>query len=243
LVRKALLVAVVALVLGVRAASAQDAGPQQTLPPQHPEAPSKPKPAAWKESLNDSLRMLAVQHAIRIAFQEKTRAYLGGPFFGDYHRSVKFPKQWSDGDSWGTTYIGHPIQGATTEFIWLTHSKNGVTPFSWSHDYMKSRLQATMFAFASSVQWKIGPLSEASIGNVGLDRAHLGWADHVTTPGGGLLVVLAEDAADRFVVSKIDQRLPPFLGAMLRMTLTPSRTWANVMSLEKPWYRPGRDLW
>jgi hypothetical protein len=189
------------------------------------------------------MRMLTIQHGIRIAFQEKTRKYLGGNFFGDYHRSVKVPGQWSDGDSWGTTYVGHPIQGATTGYIWLSHSKNGVTPFSWSQDYMNSRLQATMFAMASSIQWKIGPLSEASIGNVGLNPATLGWADHVTTPGGGLLVMMAEDAADRFIVTKLENRVgPSFVGALLRMALTPSRSWANVCAMQKPWYRPGRDL-
>ena len=39
----------------------------------------------------DSLKLVMFEHGIRIAFQEKTRSQLGGPFWLDYSRSVHIP--------------------------------------------------------------------------------------------------------------------------------------------------------
>jgi hypothetical protein len=50
--------------------------------------------------LADSLKLLSLEHGSRIAFQEKTRRELGGPFWGDYRRSVRVPRQWQDTDAW-----------------------------------------------------------------------------------------------------------------------------------------------
>src|SRR5262252_7387264 len=63
-------------------------------------------------AFTDSLKLLMIEHAIRIGFQEKTRAELGGPFWRDYRRSVRWPGQWEDTNAWGVNYIGHPIHGA-----------------------------------------------------------------------------------------------------------------------------------
>ena len=99
------------------------------------------------------------------------------------------------------------------------------------------------WAAGYSVQWKIGPLSEASIGNVGLNPTTVGWSDHVVTPAGGLLVMMGEDAIDRFVLEKLEDRLDaPFVEAALRSILNPSRALANVAALRAPWHRPGRAL-
>jgi hypothetical protein len=67
-----------------------------------------------KGAIEDSMRLLMIEHAVRIGTQEKTRRMLGGPFFGDYHRSVRMPSQWGDTDSWLTNYVGHPGQGAAS---------------------------------------------------------------------------------------------------------------------------------
>src|SRR5262245_21464858 len=42
----------------------------------------------------DSLKLLAVEHGVRIVAQEKTRRELGGPFVPDYRRSVHIPTAW-----------------------------------------------------------------------------------------------------------------------------------------------------
>ena len=53
----------------------------------------------------DSLKLLMLEHGIRVAFQQKTRTELGGHFWHDYRRSVRMPRQWSDTDSWWVNYI------------------------------------------------------------------------------------------------------------------------------------------
>ena len=42
-------------------------------------------------AFDDSLKLLLIEHGIRIALQEKTRRELGGPFWLDYRRSVRDP--------------------------------------------------------------------------------------------------------------------------------------------------------
>src|SRR5690349_12748022 len=74
-----------------------------------------------KAALVDSLKLLGMEHAARITFQEKTRRQLGGDFWADYKRSVRWPRQWQDGDAWLVNYIGHPIQGAAVGYIWVDH--------------------------------------------------------------------------------------------------------------------------
>src|SRR3954453_3582735 len=50
-------------------------------------------------ALADSLKLVMMEHGLRIAFQPKPRAELGGPFWADYRQSVRIPQQWQDGDS------------------------------------------------------------------------------------------------------------------------------------------------
>jgi hypothetical protein len=196
-----------------------------------------------KGAIQDSIRFLMIEHAVRIGTQEKTREALKGPFFNDYHRSVRIPSQWGDTDSWVTNYVGHPGQGAATGFIWLNHSQEAETPFRMTRGYVMSRLRATAWAAGYSLQFEIGPLSEASIGNVGMDRATAGWVDYVATPAGGLGIMMAEDFLDRFVIQKVEDRTDSrVVRAVLRMFLNPSRATANVAALRAPWYRVGRSI-
>ena len=69
----------------------------------------------------DSLKLLMFEHGIRIAFQEKTRAQLGGPFWLDYTRLVRIPAQLETATRGRSTNIGHPIHGAGLAGIgWTT---------------------------------------------------------------------------------------------------------------------------
>ena len=66
--------------------------------------PTTNKPSAdttfeWRPALEQSMRMLMVQHAFRTAAQPKTRRELGGSFFRDYLRSVGSVEGWGDGDN------------------------------------------------------------------------------------------------------------------------------------------------
>ena len=87
-----------------------------------------PTPPTWRGAITDSLRLLVIEHATRVFFQPKTRRELGGNFFSDYRRSLKTPQTWGDGDSWGVNYIGHPIHGAASGFVWLDHEDGSHDP-------------------------------------------------------------------------------------------------------------------
>jgi hypothetical protein len=111
-----------------------------------------------------------------VAFQGKTRRELGGNFFGDYKRSLRIPETWDDGDGWAVNYVGHPIHGAASGFIWLDHEDGSHDPkLGFSKEYWASRGRATAWAAVYSVQFEFGPFSEASIGNVGLRPNTTGW--------------------------------------------------------------------
>lgn len=56
------------------------------------------------------------------------------------------------------------------------------------------------------MQFEIGPLSEASIGNGGMNPATTAWTDYVMTPAGGVVWMAGEDGLDRFVIRKLEGR-------------------------------------
>jgi hypothetical protein len=203
-----------------------------------------PARSTWKGAIADSMRLLLLEHATRVAFQEKTRRELGGPFLLDYHRSVKLPKTWNDGDSWGVNYFGHPIHGAASGFIWLDHEDGAHDPdLGFSKEYWASRSRAVAWAAVYSVQFEFGPLSEASIGNVGLRPNTTGWVDHVVTPAGALAFMVAEDAVDRYLVTRVERHTRSRLvRAIVRAALNPSRSLSNTVQGRAPWFRPARPL-
>jgi hypothetical protein len=196
-----------------------------------------------KGAFEDSLRLLMLQHLGRIAFQEKTRRELGGPFFPDYAHSVHVPGQWSDGDGWFVNNVGHPIQGAATAYIWLDHEPNGWNQKLFSRGYWASRGRAALWSAAFSAQFEVGPLSEASIGNVGMNPATTGWTDYVVTPAGGLALIVGEDLLDRSLLKWVEARTSnTFVRATLRSFVTPGRALSNMASGRLPWFRDGRPL-
>lgn len=203
-----------------------------------------PASSTWRGAVTDSLRLLMIEHTTRIAFQEKTRRELGGPFFADYVRSVKVPGSWGDGDGWMVNYVGHPIHGAASGFIWLDHEDGAHDPsIGFSRDYWSSRGRALAWAAGYSFQFEFGPMSEASIGNVGLRENTTGWVDHVVTPVGALGFMVAEDAVDRYFITRIEQWTDNrLLRAAARVGLNPSRALSNIAQGRWPWHRAGREL-
>jgi hypothetical protein len=194
-------------------------------------------------TVTDSLRLLILEHAIRVGFQQKTRRELGGNFWRDYRRSVRWPGQWEDTDAWAVNYIGHPIHGAAAGYIWLDHAPAAGIPISRESEYWTSRLRATAWSAAYSIQFEIGPFSEAAIGNVGIRPATTGWVDHVTTPVGAFGFMVAEDALDRYVVQWAERRVRNALvRVVIRFAAGPSRTLSNTASGKFPWHRPDRSL-
>lgn len=194
-------------------------------------------------ALIDSFKLVMLEHATRLAFQAKTRAELGGPFWRDYVRSSRMPHQWDDTDSWLVNYVGHPIHGAAAGIVWLDHSDKDRAASIFSSGYLASRGRAAAFSAIYSVQFEIGPVSEASIGNVGLRPETVGWVDYAVTPVGAFAFMIAEDALDRYLVRWMESHVTNrVLRATLRLAFGPSRLLANGAENRLPWYRPDRTL-
>ncbi|MCD9185241.1 MAG: hypothetical protein LUM44_02325 [Pyrinomonadaceae bacterium] len=194
----------------------------------------------WKSAFNQSLLFLGIQHGYAFT-QAKTRRALKGNFFKDYVDSVKSLHGWEDGGRFFTNYIAHPMQGSFTGFILVQNDRKGrQAEFGTSKTYWHSRLKALAWSAAWSTQFEIGPISQASIGNVGLSGKQT-WVDIVMTPTAGFAMMVAEDAADKYLVKRIEQNFNNYyLKIFSRMLLNPTRTMANLTRFKLPWYRDNR---
>ncbi len=191
-----------------------------------------------RAAIISSLRLLVIEHGFRIAFQEKTRRALAGPFFADYVHSLRVPRTWEDGDPWLVNYVGHPIHGAAAGRTWLMHHPDHDAEIGLSKRYWTSRAHAAEWATFYSLQFEFGPLSEAALGNIGLSPRTTGWVDHVVTPIGAFGMIVAEDALDRYLVQLIERKVRnPVARAVVRTALNPSRSLANVTAGRTPWFR------
>jgi len=194
--------------------------------------------------LIDSLNLLFVEHGVRLAFQPKTRRELEGPFWRDYANSLRIPRHWEDHDNWMVNYIGHPIHGAAAGFVWMEHDRTSREPrIGLSGEYWSTRWRPLVWTAAYSFQFELGPLSEASIGNVGLRSTDIGWVDYVVTPVGGLGLMIAEDAIDQFFIAWFEGHVRNRPARVVMRTLfNPARTMANLATGRLPWYRRDRPV-
>ncbi len=200
----------------------------------------------WGSAINQSLRFLLVEHAFRIAKEPTTRSELAGPFVKDYFESFKGLGGFSDGDEFYVNYIGHPMEGAVSGFIEVQNDPRGSKMQFGQDGYWKNRLRALAFTTVYSTQFEIGPISEASIGNVGRDRRRdlpnggQGFVDLVITPTLGTAWLVGEDALDHYVIAKLERKTSNrFLQMMLR-GLNPCRDFANMLRGKVPWHRDTR---
>ena len=201
---------------------------------------SKKEPSVqWKSLIGESLFTLVLQNGFRLATEEKTRAELKGPFLRDYFASAGNLHGWSDGGGVKANFIAHPFQGAVTGFIWVQNDpKYRRTEFGMNSMYWKSRLRATAFSWVYSTLFEIGPISEASLGNVQQEYPEVGFVDHVWTPVLGLGWMMAEDSIDKYIVKRIEGHTRNrFARAMARSLLNPARSYANVVAFKRPWER------
>lgn len=191
----------------------------------------------WKPAAEQSLLFLGIQHGYALT-QPKTRRDLRGPFFRDYFRSVKSLGKWEDGGRFFTNYVAHPMQGALLGHIWVQNDPRGKSArFGRSKTYWRSRLTALAWSAAWSTQFELGPVSQASIGNVGLHGKQT-WIDIVITPTGGGVLLVAEDALDRLLIRPLESRTDSLLLKIAaRMLLNPTRSAANLLRFKKPWHR------
>jgi hypothetical protein len=200
-----------------------------------------------KSALIQTGVMLGVQHGFRL-LQLKTRRELGGAFFRDWGESVKSLRGWRDGDSLFTNYMAHPLQGGVSARIFVTNSPEASrVEFGSSKKYWKSRLEAFTWAAFWSTQFELGPVSEASIGNVGVYKQNgyssMAWVDMVITPTLGTGILIGEDMIERFVIKKwlrkYDGKLP-LKYKLMRSLLTPTISINNLFRGKLPWQRDER---
>lgn len=204
--------------------------------------PDIEKGVDWPGLLRSSFFFLGTQHAFRIATEPQTRDGLTQPFLSGYGAALSSLRGWSDGDPFMVNYIGHPMQGAVSGYIWTNHDRDYRTAeFGDGAVYWKSRLRATAFSAIYSSQFEIGPFSEATIGQVQKYYPAHGFVDHVVTPVIGTMWMVGEDVVDRYVITPLEKRISNRAALiMLRTALNPTRTFGNAMSLRLPWSRDTR---
>ena len=192
----------------------------------------------WSAALKQSLIFLGVQHGYAMT-QPKTRRDLKGPFFKDYARSVKSLHGWEDGGRFFTNYVAHPMQGSLLGFIQIQNDPRGMNlRYENSKAYWRSRLKALAWSAAWSTQFEIGPVSQASIGNVGLHGKQT-YVDLVVTPLGGFGWIVMEDLVDKNIIRMIERRNSGrfYIKVASRTFLNPTRSVANLLRCKVPWYR------
>jgi hypothetical protein len=209
----------------------------------------------WGPMLAQSAEFLAIQHAGNLEMDPYMRWNLThGKWFHKWSLAVENWRwtRWNDDDPFLDDYIGHPIMGGITNYIWIQNDPVGSRlTYENSRAYWHSRLRATLWSAVYSAQWKIGPLSEASIGNTGSEplwskTQHkmtngTGMVDWVMTPVGGAAWNIAEDMLDRWVIARVQRNHGSPAMMFLVSWLNPCRSAANILRFKAPWYREYRN--
>ena len=216
--------------------------PTRSSVPVLPLLPTTQAPGVdWTGVSRSSLRFLAVMHAFRWATEHDTRQ--GGFGWGQgYVRSISNLHGWADGDPYYINYFGHPAQGAISGRLLLNHDpRYRGLEFGNNPDYWKGKLRSAAFAWAFSEQFELGLLSEASIGHIQERFPQQGLVDHVVTPTIGTGLMVGEDAIDRYVIRRLEDRLRnKWARLALRTGLNPTRSFANLIDGKAPWHRDTR---
>ena len=200
---------------------------------------------------------LIIEASLYNAFQDAGNLYTGywyryetthGKWWNRYVDSVQRWRwdSWEDNNPFLDDYIGHPMMGSITNYMWIQNDPKGMTveqANNWI--YWRSRLRALAFSTAFSFWWKLGPTGEAAIGHNGdhffIDQGthtnETGWVELVTTPLGGLGWTLGEDALDKHLFRKIAAKPHRPVTLLLASFLTPSKATANIFRFRPPWYR------
>jgi hypothetical protein len=211
----------------------------------------KPCRVSWWRVLAQSFYFLSTQHLGNIALDHDTRNALeNGSFWGDYVYCVEHYRwwRWKDDDPFLVDYIGHPMMGAVTSSIYEQNDpKQRALMFENTQRYWMGRLRAMAYSAAYSAQWKVGPLSEASIGNTGLFyyvRARdgvwtneTGMQDFFITPIGGLAWNVGEDMIDRYFLRHVRHARRNKWVLLAASLTTPGKSAANLTRFRATYYR------
>jgi hypothetical protein len=205
----------------------------------------------WLPIFWQSFEWLTAQHSGNILMDTETRHDLtANPYWSTYVLCVKNYRwyQWSDDTPFIVHDIGHPMMGAITSSIFEQNDPKGrALVFENNGNYWRSRLKAMAWSAVYSAQWKVGPVSEASIGNSGRNTyyvAHLGrttnetgFQDFVITPVYGFGWNVGEDAIDRYIMPKIHAHVKNRFYLTTLFWMTPCKSAANVLRWKPTYYR------
>jgi hypothetical protein len=212
----------------------------------------KPCRVKWLPILWEAFEATAYENAGNIGFDSETRQDLvGNPYWSTYFKCVRQFRydQWRDDDNFMVDYVGHGLQGGLVASSFEQHDPKGRGLIYVNNgNYWRSRLKAMAWVAVYEVQWKIGPASEASIGNSGLNtyftpRVHgrstneTGFQDFVDTPVVSFGWNVGEDALDRFLMPRIWARTHNRVILGFASVLTPSKGAANLLRIKPPYYR------
>ncbi len=229
---------------------ADDDPPDRDIPaadnsaPPPPTSPRKDEGGIrWRPLIGNTLTFLTVSHAFRWAKEEYTReATMHGQFFAGWGSAIGSLHGWGDGDEFLTNYVGHPMEGAVSGYIFSHNDpKYREEEFGKNRAYWRGKTRAFVFSALYSVAFEIGPYSEATIGKVQAYWPQQGLVDWAVSPSIGLAWTLAEDALDKYVDKPFEGKVQnPALRAIVRGWLNPSRSFANLMMFKYPWHRDTR---
>jgi hypothetical protein len=156
-------------------------------------------------------------------------------------QSIGETRGWDDADGWHASYVGHPLNGGIYGFIEQQNDPL-YRKVEWGDGriYWMSRIRAMGFSAIGSTLWTLGPLSEASLGNVQLHSSP-GFIDLVQTPTLGVMEMMGEDLIDRYMIMPLENRSSnPFLLLAARSLGNPARSFAALMSFRTGWTRENR---
>jgi hypothetical protein len=213
--------------------------------PARPHENRNPDDFQWQPAIAQSAMFTGIMHGWRFSTEAGTRDALRGPFFHDWMRSIGELRGWDDGDSFITSYMAHPMEGAIFGFIQQQNDpRYRAVQFGDGRPYWISRLHALAFATVMSTQWTLGPASESSLGNTNL-YASPGFVDLAGTPTIGMGWMIGEDIIDRYPIMWLETKTAnPYVLSIVRGLFNPTRSFANLMSFRVPWHRESRaGLW
>lgn len=221
----------------------------------------------WGRALFESFTFLAIEQAYVVKDDYRWVVVENGVplnhYWRDYQQSLStwVHSGWNDGDPVLYSYVGHPIQGAMTEYIQIQNDPHGRDlELSSTKAYWHSRLKALAWNAVYSTQWNIGPLSELTVEKYGTQVrppwnqngswpcthkpcvTGVGQVDLVMTPVGGFAWLLTEDFLDKEIARRIEGATQNhFIIDVTRCALNPIRGGANILHGKAPWFRASRD--
>lgn len=213
----------------------------------------KPCRLRWWPALWEAFEATAVENSGNIALDSDTRnALTTHNFWGAYVYSVEQYRfgQWSDDTTFIVHDIGHPMQGAAVYAIYAQNDpkQRGMLFRLNDRKYWEGKLKAMAFVTGYEIQWKLGPISEASIGNsgyntyytprvIGRSTNETGFQDFFITPVYGLGWDVMEDMVDKYVMPHIWRKTHNKWILTALLPLTPTRAGANFLRYKPAYYR------